>query len=187
MQMKESQEALVSAFEALRGGLKDASIEAIRRDRFGESRQLTEIMEQLASLEDRAMSVLGGQLPASTGEAKKAAPGKGRYPRFYRVGDTLYKEGLRQGGKSVYTQKVDRVSFDTIIGAVAANGKRKFKPAALLEKIDVPSYQFYIVLNVLQDANLVRSPERGAYQLQVSGKSLDPSEVWGNIEPEATH
>lgn len=185
--MKKSNEALMNAFKALRGSLKDASIEAIRQDRFGESRQLTEIMEQLASLESRANSILGGQVTVATGETEKPAPRKHRYPRFYRVGDTLFKEGLKQGGKSVYTQKVDRVAFDTIISAIAGNGKRKFKPATLLDKIDVPSYQFYIVLNVLQEADLVRSPERGAYQLQASRKSLDPSEVWTSIESEATH
>lgn len=177
----------MNAFEALRGDLKDASIDAIRQDRFGESRELTEIMEQLASLESRTDSVLGGQVPASTDETKKPARRKDHYPRFYRAGETLFKEGLKQGGKSIYTQKVDRVAFDTIITAVAANGKRKFKPAGLLEKLDVPSYQFYIVLNVLQEADLVRSPERGAYQLQVSGKSLEPSSIWENIEPGVAH
>lgn len=185
--MKKPKETLMNAFEALRGSLKDASIEAIRQDRFGESRQLTEIMEQLASLESRANSVLGGQVSATSGEPKKTAARKDRYPRFYRAGDTLFKEGLKQGGKSVYTQKVDRVAFDTIISAIAAHGKRKFKPATLLDKIDVPSYQFYIVLNVLQEADLVRSPERGAYQLQVSGKSLEPASIWENIESEAAH
>jgi hypothetical protein len=99
----------------------------------------------------------------------------------------LYKEGLKQNGKSVYTQKVDRVAFDTVIDAIAANGKRKFKPSSVLENIDVPSYQFYIVLNVLQDADLLRNPERGAYQLRISGKSLDPSGVWENIASEVAH
>jgi hypothetical protein len=186
MQMGKSKDTLMNAFEALRGSLKDASIDAIRQDRFGESRELTEIMEQLASLESRANSAIGGQVPAASGEEKSQAPRKDHYPRFYRSGNTLYKEGLKQNGKSVYTQKVDRVAFDTIISAIAAHGKRKFKPASLLEKINVPSYQFYIVLNVLQEPDLVRNPERGVYQLQVSGKSLDPSEVWTSIESEAT-
>ena len=177
----------MNAFEALRGSLKDASIEAIRQDRLGESRELTEIMEQLASLESRANSALGGQVPAATGGERKQAPRKDHYPRFYRSGNTLYKEGLKQNGRSVYTQKVDRIAFDIVIDAIAANGKRKFKPSSVLENIDVPSYQFYIVLNVLQDADLLRNPERGVYQLRVSGKSLDPSGVWENIESEVAH
>jgi hypothetical protein len=188
MGMKKSQENLMNAFETLRKGLKDASIEAIQQDKYSQSRQLTEIMEQLTALEQRTSAALGGELPDETMPADKPTSDKSKeYPRFYRVGNTLYKEGLRQDGKSVYTQKVDRQSFEAIVKAVAAQGKCKFKPAQLVDQLDQPSYQVYILLKILQDSGFVRNPERGAYQLDASAKSLDPQLIWEDIEQQLAH
>lgn len=178
----------MNAFETLRKGLKGASIQAIQQDKYSQSRQLTEIMEQLTALEHRASVALGGELPDETMTADKSTADKSKdYPRFYRVGNTLYKEGLRQDGKSVYTQKVDRQSFEAIVKAVAAQGKRKFKPAQLLEQLEQPSYQVYILLKILQDAGFVRNPERGAYQLDPGAKELDPRMIWNDIEQQLAH
>ena len=185
--MGKQKENLMNAFETLRSSLKEASIQAIQQDKYGESRQLSEIMEQLASLENRASAVLGGKLPGKPDRKSSSTEMTEPYPRFYRVGETLYKEGMKQDGKSIYTQKVDRQSFEAIVAAVAAYGKRKFKPADLIGKLEQPSYQVYIALKVLQDAELLRNPERGFYQLAASVKALDGGTVWGSIEQQHSH
>ena len=178
--MKGQKEALMQAFNALRRSLKDTSIAAIQQDKYGESRQLTEIMEQLAALETRTAAVLGGSI--SPVPAARPSPARAdSYPRFYRDGETLYKEGMKQDGKSIYTQKVDRQSFEAITAAVAARGKAKFKPADLVDKLEQPSYQIYIVLKVLQDAGLLRNPERGAYQLDLKAGEIDHVSIWSGL------
>lgn len=178
--MKKQKEALMQAFTALRKSLKDTSIAAIQQDKYGESRQLTEIMEQLATLETRTTAVLGGaKSPAPA--ARPSATRADSYPRFYRDGDTLYKEGMKQDGKSTYTQKVDRQSFEAITAAIAARGKAKFKPADLVDTLEQPSYQIYIVLKVLQDAGLLRNPERGAYQLDLKAGDIDHISIWSGL------
>ena len=97
-------------FRTLKASLKTASIQLIEADKFGQSRQLTEIMESLADLERRTAALLGGQSPEPPA-SRSPSPTKTRYPRFYRSGELLFKEGLKQDGKSVYTQKVDRQGF----------------------------------------------------------------------------
>lgn len=181
--MADSMVAVKKGFRDLKSALKKASIEAIEREDFSGSRRLTETMEQLNTLELRAAGGFDkNEVPADAG-----APGAGTksYPRFYRIGDTLYKEGMRQDGQSIYTQKVGRQAFEEIATAVAGRKGRKFKPADVIGKVEQPSYQVYIVLNVLQDAGLVENPERGSYRVSKEAANTDVSALWGNIRTEA--
>jgi len=179
------------AFATLRQTLKDASIEAIQQDMYEKSRRLMELMEALAPIESRASSLLGDETPPAPSPSVKGRPAKSasrkraKYPRFYRIANTLYKEGMRQDGKSIYTQKVGRQTFETIFAAVANCKTRKFKPGDVIDQVEQPSYQVYIVLNVLQDAGLVENPERGSYQTTKKIASTDASELWNGIEEES--
>jgi len=180
------------AFATLRQSLKDASIEAIQQDMYEKSRQIMELMEALAPIENRADALLGGSsLPSSDARIASAPPPAesrprkpAKYPRFYRNGDTLYKEGMRQDGKSIYTQKVGKGAFEEIVAAVATRKGRKFKPGDVIGQVEQPSYQVYIVLNVLQDAGLVENPERGTYRASKKAAIADVAGLWNTIEQE---
>ena len=179
------------AFATLRQSLKDASIEAIQQDLYEKSRQITEVMEALAPVEARARDLLAAKAPSAPAEAsatpaaRPASRKAAKYPRFYRIGDTLYKEGMRQDGKSIYTQKVSRAAFEEIAAAVASRKTRKFKPGDVIGQVEQPSYQVYIVLNVLQNAGLVKNPERGSYQATGKATNTDVAELWNGIEKES--
>ena len=175
---------LNQGFQELKAGLKCASIEAIERDAFAKSRQLTEIMERLRELETRTSGIFGGMSSTTTVGGATPEENKTRYPRFFRIGQTLYKEGMRQDGKSIYTQKVDRGAFEEIVAAVATRKGRKFKPGDVIGQVEQPSYQVYIVLNVLQNAGLVKNPERGSYQVTGKTAITEVAALWNNIEHE---
>jgi len=178
------------AFATLRQSLKDASIDAIQQDMYEKSRQIMELMEALAPIENRADALLGGSSLSSSDARIASAPPPvesrprkpAKYPRFYRNGDTLYKEGMRQDGKSIYTQKVGLQAFEAIATAVANQKSRKFKPSDVIEQVERPSYQVYIVLNVLQNAGLVDNPERGSYRVMKKAENTDVASLWGNIQ-----
>lgn len=178
--MNKSDERLGRDFEALKKTLKQVSIDAIRADDFNRSRRLSEVMERLLALETLALNLTGADLPRHETAAEPPADRRG-YPRFYRAGRTLYKEGMKQDGKSVYTQKVDQNAFMAICEEILKR-KGRFKPAEVIDKLDYPSYQFYIVLNILQEAGLVDNPERGAYQGTPAARKTDVRTVWGNLE-----
>ena len=180
------------AFATLRQSLKDASIEAIQQDMYEKSRRLMELMEALAPIETRASGLLGNEASSTSSSNEKGRPAKrtsrksAKYPHFYRIVNTLYKEGMRQDGKSIYTQKVGRQAFEAIFTAVANCKTRKFKPGAVIDQVEQPSYQVYIVLNVLQDAGLVENPERGSYQAIKKLASTEALEVWNAIKEESS-
>jgi hypothetical protein len=109
-----------------------------------------------------------------------------RYPRFFRSGSTLYKEGLRQDGESVYLQKVERGAFDEICRSIL-DQNRRFKPAKLIKETEHPSYQVYILLNAMQEAGLVENPERGIYRLTPRAKECEPAGFWQAIEERTAH
>ena len=92
---------------------------------------------------------------------------------------------MRQDGKSIYTQKVSRAAFEEIAAAVASRKTRKFKPGDVIGQVEQPSYQVYIVLNVLQDAGLVKNPERGSYQATGKATNTDVAELWDSIEEQS--
>ena len=167
-------------FRTLKASLKTASIQLIEADKFGQSRQLTEVMESLADLERRTAALLGGQSPEPP-VSRSPSSAKTRYPRFYRSGELLFKEGMKQDGKSIYTQKVDRQGFLQVTEAVLSQGKGKFRPADLIENLNLPSYQIYLVLNVLQEAGIMRSPERGHYQLSGKPANLEAGSLWAAV------
>ena len=182
--MSDMKETLKERFQALKDCLKKAGIDAIETDQFDRSRRFTEIMEHLAALEAQAMELADGTaakpVAKTTPETKDKAR-NGEYPRFYRSGRLLYKEGLKQGGGGTYTQKVDRAAFEAILQAILKQ-RGKFRPATVLDKLDQPSYQFYIVLNVLQDAGLIDNPERGAYRLTAAAKKVDGEVIWSGLD-----
>lgn len=188
--MTDRKEPTMRIFATLRQSLKDASIEAIQQDMYEKGRQITELMDALAPIEHKAGALLDGSRPPETMTAPKAPSIDARsrkaskYPRFYRIGDTLYKEGMRQDGKSIYTQKVGRQAFEEIAAAVATRKGRKFKPGDVIGLVEQPSYQVYIVLNVLQDTGLVDNPERGSYRVTNKTAIADVAALWENIEKE---
>lgn len=178
--------SVLKDFQSLKTSLKNASIRLIEQDQFGQSRELTEIMESLAELERRTIAAMGTPAEkASTVQPTRAR--KDRYPRFYRSGDLLFKEGMKQDGKSIYTQKVDREGFLQVTEAVRTQGKAKFRPADLMENLSLPSYQVYLVLKVLQDAGIMRSPERGHYQLSTKPEKVDAGGLWSAIRSDSAH
>lgn len=190
--MTDRKEPTMRIFATLRQSLKDASIEAIQQDMYEKGRQITELMDALAPIEHRAGTLLDGSATPTSVTAQKQTPRgatsrkAAKYPRFYRIGDTLYKEGMRQDGKSIYTQKVGRQAFEEIAAAVATRKGRKFKPGDVIGQVEQPSYQVYIVLNVLQDAGLVDNPERGTYRASRKESITDVDSLWGGIEEEAS-
>ncbi|MDZ7790369.1 MAG: hypothetical protein U5L08_07750 [Xanthomonadales bacterium] len=171
--MTDRQVKLERAFEALKRELKEANVEALDRDAFTTSRDLAGVMEQLSRLQIRARALYrGGTDPAEAATVPLPSQ-EGSFPRFFRSGRILYKEGLRQDGESVYVQKVNRDAFEAIFRSIA-DQKRKFKPAKLIKDTNQPSYQVYILLNVMQEQGLLENPERGTYRLtsKVRGRAF---------------
>lgn len=183
--MKDREDQIMEVFQELKSVLKKASVGALDSDDFRSSREITEIIEKVASLESRTKTVLGGR-SLDNGWAS-SLPEQSQYPNFYRIGRVLYKEGLRQDGKSVYTQKLPRETFHTILGAIKSQGNSKFNPKQISESASCPSYQTYIALNVLQDMGLIDSPERGRYKLTRTAGSLDPESCWNQVDEREAH
>ncbi|NKI35122.1 hypothetical protein HFP89_08080 [Wenzhouxiangella sp. XN79A] len=184
--MADQAKELERAFRALKQALKAANIEALEQDAFGTSRELTGIMEQLARLQAHAVSLYTGAPALAPTAPAPALSEDATYPRFFRTGSTLYKEGLRQDGESIYVQKVDRSAFEEIFRSITGQNRR-FKPAKLIKEGAHPSYQVYILLNVMQEAGLVENPERGVYRLTPQAKQYDPPGFWKAIEERTAH
>ena len=187
--MSDRNDELNQAFLTLKNALKKANLEVLKNDEFNVSRELTGVMEQLSRLQKHSLKLLCAERTVTHPEPLVPRPAPvlkdAHFPRFFRSGDILYKEGLRQDRASVYIQKVDRSAFEEITASILSQN-RKFKPAKLIKDSAYPSYQIYILLNVMQDVGLVENPERGMYRLSPRAKEFDSDGFWQTIEERRT-
>lgn len=181
----------MQAFETLKSTMKTAGLSAMEAEDFSRSRELMSLMEDLVALQRRARSVLGDQL--STVETTEPRPVLTKdYPRFFRRGSVLVKEGLRRDGESTYEQKMPREVYHEVLAALRElkQSKKEFHAPDVTSRVECPDYQVYLLLLLLQEADFLENPQRGLYRFKHRNDPSWAAAVWDAIPQEtdvATH
>lgn len=185
--MNPNMEAIMKEFTELKHSLKQAGIQALQEEHYEESRRITGIVEELSRLETRAGDLLGRKAGA-TESSGPLLEQEGSFPKFYRIGNVLYKEALKSNGRSTYVHKVSKQDAEQIMGVVSHLGaKGAFRAEDVQKKLDCPAYYVYVMLKLLQKLALVRSPKRGQYLLKARDSQIDADSVWGQIPEQSAH
>lgn len=186
MSGQNKEDSAMRGFEAVSQVVKEEVFAALEAHDFEKGRRLTSLMEELVGLQQRVRSVLGGRLdevqPIPSKERSFAVAGED-YPRFFRRGSLLVKQGERRGGEGIYEQKVPQETYDEILQQLrAVRGKKsEFRPPELLNRCGCPDYQVYLVLNVLQKADYLESPQRGLYRFVKHQETPWAASLWERL------
>lgn len=106
------------------------------------------------------------------------------YPKFVVHGDSLFKIGLRRNGKDEYTQNVPKAVYDKVVSRLIVISKSQIEFTAddVIQAVDCPDYQAYIVLAVLRNHGLLEIPRRGYHKFVTQNSlELDAANLWDNL------
>lgn len=187
MDVKDSRGSVMQAFEALKRTMKAAGLAALEAEDFGRSRELMSLMEDLLALQHRAHGVLGDETQPPTAKETGPIPADG-YPRFFKRGSLLVKEGLRRDGESTYEQKMPREVYDEVLAALRAlkQNREEFHAPDVINRVKCPDYQVYLLLNLLQEARFLECPQRGLYRFRRRKEGDWAEGVWASVPLETT-
>ena len=123
---------------------------------------------------------------AKASDKYKGAAGK--YPIFYRDGDTLVKVGWSKSQNGEYEHRAPRRAAEALVKAVAAGGHGQLfgmdavLPLSDAAGEDLPSYQVYLALAWLRDQNAVTRHGRDGYALDPTYKDATKiQELWDKL------
>lgn len=186
MDNTDSMEAVMEAFEALKSTMKSAGMAALEAEDFGRSREVMSLMEELVALQRRAQDVLGAEVKEDEGTKSQLGLADG-YPRFFRRGSVLVKEGLRRGGESTYEQKMPREVYDEVLAALRSlkQVKKEFHAPDVIGRVSCPNYSVYLLLLLLQEADFLENPQRGLYRFKRRNEPNWAAGLWESIGQEA--
>lgn len=198
-------------FDSLKAELTQAAGTALQAEDFDRVQGLTEaakelkgLRDSLMSLRDRVSSLLGGEPAAgptqlvgdseARHEDREAAEAVERrvdpaqevdaeYPRFYVSNDFLVKEALRGDKQTKYLQRMPWSHFErvvTLLREVLAT-KEEFHASEVVGKSEVPNYQAYMTLHVVQKAGYLELVKRGWYRFLRSEDGPWADGAWQSI------
>jgi hypothetical protein len=111
------------------------------------------------------------------------------YPRFFRRGGCLVREGLKRDGRDVYDHSVPRDVFNQILerlkgiaAARAGRGARSFPIADVGKGLRVPGYRVYAVVSYLLSKGLLLHARKGAYLFaDPAGFAEEATKLWDSL------
>lgn len=160
-------DAIFHPLSKLKEAVTEQSVRSLRTERFPEAQAFLQIGQELKELETRLRSLVNGAPPTQATPAEPPPRSPKTYPRFARNGEILVKIGQRRDRKGTYEQKVGREEFDAIVRVLREVGgeKASFEAGEVIQRVQVPSYQVYLVIGFLQEHGVLDSPTRGQYRL----------------------
>lgn|GEM_PF-6157642 len=171
---------------SLKNWAKNAASEFLRTDEFRKTKLALDILELSSQIELRLADLVGD---ARVYEPEYAPEGRDEeeeqgYPVFFVKGEFLVKQGRTRDKRDIYEQKLARVEFDRIVGALRqiSQSKEEFDIRDVLSLISVPNYQIYLLLGVLQTLGLIQVPRRGMYSfIEAKRFPSESSSAWQRI------
>ena len=149
----------------------------------------------------RASGPENTRLPASSEQSVRQSRGqrsgrtkghKGTYPHFHRDGETLVKTSWSKKNKKEYQHKAPGALLERLLLAFDKAGARNRSiatedlfPLVADDQSELPSYQSYLVLACLRQANAVEACGRDGYRLRIGTRkpAVVADEIWAALPP----
>ena len=105
------------------------------------------------------------------------------YPKYIVRSDVLIKTGLSRDRRTEYEHAIPKREFEAVVQRLVDLRSRKhFRAEDVLEKVQCPSYQGYLVLSLLKERGLLTVPRRGLYAvLHSSDFAAESQSVWDSL------